>query len=107
MIKKKLLKMSEKEILKELEKAIKELSDTVFDVRCVKDKDYSQIKHLKKEVAQLYTLLNNKKILNSKKVRKPVKEVIKQKKDVKEENISKDIDKKSGIKNKIHKNKLR
>jgi ribosomal protein L29 len=103
MINKKLIKMSKKELYKELQSASKELSDTIFDVRCGKDKDYSQVKQMKKKVAQLYTLIKNSDISKDKKVEKSKKGDLKQKKEVKKKNEVK----KSEIGNKSNKNKLR
>ena len=86
------------ELREALEKSREELYDTQFNVNAGREKDYAQIRYLKKKVAQILTLINRKISKTSNKSTKPVKH---KKEKVREQEVKK-ITKEEGV-NKINK----
>ena len=80
--------MGVKELREELKKAREELYDTEFNVNAGREADYAQIKYLKKKVAQILTLINNKE------EKKAKKRVNKKNKNINKINKKKDAKKK-------------
>jgi ribosomal protein L29 len=63
---KKYRKMTIKELLSELESTRKELAETRFNIRVGKEKDYAQIKTMRKNIARIFVCLEEKKLVNKK-----------------------------------------
>ncbi len=60
MIVKKYRRMTNKEIFEELAKARQDLVEIKFNLRMGKEKDYSQIKQLKRNIARMLTVINER-----------------------------------------------
>jgi ribosomal protein L29 len=77
---KKYQKMTKIELVKALEEKRNELYDVKFNVRIGREKDYAQIKYLKKEVSQMMSVLSADTETKNKKeeseVKKPKKKML-------------------------------
>jgi len=57
-------KKEQKDINEDLKTKQKELVELKFDLKIAKEKDYSRVKKLKKDIARILTIINESKTMN-------------------------------------------